>query len=180
MSRIGKLPINIPAGVEISINGSSIKVKGPKGELAHTFPAAMGLSLEAGVLTVSRPSDEREHRALHGMTRSIVNNMVHGVSAGFEKALEVEGVGYRSEMKGNNLMLFVGYSHPVEIEAPAGIAFEIDNRGREIKVKGYDKQLIGQIAANIRSVRPPEPYKGKGIRYAGEVIRRKAGKSGKK
>jgi large subunit ribosomal protein L6 len=166
--------------VDVQVKGSTIKVKGPRGELAHTFPAAMKIQLEEGVLTVARPSDEQEHRALHGMTRAIINNMVTGVNTGFTKVLEVEGVGYRSEMQGANLVLYVGYSHPVEIEPPAGIEFESENRGREIRVHGFDKQAVGQVAANIRKVRPPEPYKGKGIRYQGEQIRRKAGKSGKK
>lgn len=180
MSRIGRLPVALPPGVEVKIDGPSIQVKGPKGESAHTFPAAMEISLSGNVLTVQRPSDQREHRALHGMTRALINNMVTGVSAGFEKTLEIEGVGYRAEMSGQNLTLYVGYSHPVQIVPPAGISFEVDPRGRELKIKGHDKQQIGQVAADIRRVRPPEPYKGKGIRYAGEKIRRKAGKSGKK
>ncbi len=179
MSRIGKLPINIPSGVDVKIKGSYVHVKGPLGELNHTFPASMKMELENDVLTVRRPSDEREHRALHGMTRALINNMVTGVSDGFERVLEIEGVGYRSEMSGQNLVLHVGYSHPVEMAPPEGIEFEVDNRGREVKVKGYDKQVVGQVAANIRRVRPPEPYKGKGIRYRGEYVKRKAGKSGK-
>ncbi len=180
MSRIGKLPVNIPTGVDVKVSGSTVKVKGPKGELAHTFPAAMKIKMEESVLTVSRPSDENEHRALHGMTRALINNMVMGVSEGFMKILEIEGVGYRSEMSGKNLVLHVGYSHPVEVVPPEGIEFQSENRGREVRVLGYDKQAVGQVAANIRKVRPPEPYKGKGIRYQGEYIRRKAGKSGKK
>ncbi len=180
MSRIGKLPVNIPTGVDVKVSGSTVKVKGPKGELAHTFPAAMKIKMEESVLTVSRPSDENEHRALHGMTRALINNMVMGVSEGFMKVLEIEGVGYRSEMSGKNLVLHVGYSHPVEVVPPEGIEFQSENRGREVRVLGYDKQAVGQVAANIRKVRPPEPYKGKGIRYQGEYIRRKAGKSGKK
>jgi large subunit ribosomal protein L6 len=179
VSRIGKQPINIPAGVDVQIKGSTIKVKGPKGELAQTFPVAMSIAQDDGVLTVSRPSDEKNHRALHGMTRALIQNMVTGVSMGFEKVLEVEGVGYRSEMSGANLVLYVGYSHPVQIEPPDGIEFKSENRGREIRVRGFDKQAVGQIAANIRKVRPPEPYKGKGIRYQGEIVRRKAGKTGK-
>lgn len=180
MSRIGKQPITVPAGVDVNVKGSTVKVKGPKGELAHTFPAVMKIKLEEGVVTVSRPSDEKEHRALHGMTRALINNMVVGVSSGFEKDLQIEGVGYRSEMSGKNLVLHVGYSHPVEIVPPNGIEFAVDNRGRDIKVTGFDKQAVGQIAAEIREKRPPEPYKGKGIRYLGEYVRRKAGKSGKK
>lgn len=179
MSRIGRQPIQIPSGVDVQVSGSTVMVKGPKGELAHTFPAAMSIGQDDGVLTVSRPSDEKEHRALHGMTRAVIQNMVTGVSTGFEKILEVEGVGYRSEMSGATLVLYVGYSHPVQIEPPAGIEFASENRGREIRVRGYDKQNVGQVAANIRKVRPPEPYKGKGIRYQGEIVRRKAGKSGK-
>lgn len=180
MSRIGRLPISVPRGVDIEIRGTSVKVKGPKGQLAHTFPSTMKITLDGETVTVQRPSDEGEHRALHGMTRAIINNMVVGVSSGFEKALQIEGVGYRSELEGNDLVLYIGYSHPVKISPPEGITFEVDNRGRDIIVKGYDKQVVGQIAANIRDVRPPEPYKGKGIRYKDERIRRKAGKSGKK
>jgi len=179
MSRIGKMPIKIPEKVEIKIRGSHVNVKGPRGELSHTFPPSMSIHLDDGELTVSRPTDEREHRALHGMTRALINNMVTGVSDGFERVLEIQGVGYRSEMSGDNLVLYVGYSHPVEMEPPVGIQFEVDNRGREVRVKGYDKQAVGQVAANIRRVRPPEPYKGKGIRYMGEYVKRKAGKSGK-
>jgi large subunit ribosomal protein L6 len=179
MSRIGKQPIEIPTGVDVQIKGTTVKVMGPKGELAHTFPAVMSIEQDDGILTVARPSDEKEHRSLHGMTRALIQNMVTGVSSGFEKILEVEGVGYRSEMSGSNLVLHVGYSHPVEIEPPDGIEFESENRGREIRVRGFDKQAVGQIAAIIRKVRPPEPYKGKGIRYRGEIVRRKAGKSGR-
>ena len=179
MSRIGKMPINIPSGVEVQIKGSTVKVKGPKGELAHTFPGAMTIKNDDGVVNVIRPSEQKEHRALHGMTRALIQNMVTGVSDGFSKILEVEGVGYRSELSGKNLVLHVGYSHPVEIEPPAGITFESENRGREIRIYGFDKQAVGQVAANVRKVRPPEPYKGKGIRYQGEYVRRKAGKSGK-
>jgi large subunit ribosomal protein L6 len=179
MSRIGKQPIQLPSGVDVQINGSTVMVKGPNGELTHTFPAVMTIDQDDGTLTVVRPSDAQEHRALHGMTRALIQNMVTGVSSGFEKVLEVEGVGYRSEMSGANLVLYVGYSHPVQIEPPAGIEFKSENRGREIRVRGFDKQAVGQIAANIRSVRPPEPYKGKGIRYQGEIVRRKAGKTGK-
>lgn len=180
MSRIGKLPVSIPAGVDVQISGSTVKVKGPKGELKHTFPAAMKIKNEEGAVIVARPSDEKEHRALHGMTRALINNMVTGVTAGFTKVLEVEGVGYRSEMSGSTLVLYVGYSHPVEFEPPSGVEFQSENRGREIRINGIDKQVVGQVAANIRKIRPPEPYKGKGIRYQGEQIRRKAGKSGKK
>jgi len=180
MSRIGRMPGEIPAGVEVKITGSHVDIKGPKGRLTHTFPASMDIQLDKGVVTVQRPSDERQHRALHGMTRSLINNMVTGVSKGYEKFLHVEGVGYRGEMKGKTLVLHVGYSHDVPIEPPEGIEFAIENRGREIQIRGYDKQAVGEIAAVIRKVRPPEPYKGKGIRYKGEHIQRKAGKSGKK
>jgi large subunit ribosomal protein L6 len=173
------MPVAVPAGVEVQIKGSQVKVKGPKGEIEFSFPAEMEISLEKGEITVQRPSDERTHRALHGMTRALINNMVVGVSTGFEKVLEVNGVGYRAEVSGDNLMLYVGYSHPVVIEPPGGITFEVDARTRQIKVKGFDKQLVGQIAADIRKVRPPEPYKGKGIKYLDEKIRRKAGKTGK-
>jgi len=179
VSRIGRMPVMIPKGVDIEVKGSSIRVKGPKGELRHTFPASMTISVEDGVVQVNRPSDERGHRALHGMTRALINNMVVGVSTGFEKILEINGVGYRAEMNGKNLVLNVGYSHPVVVEPAEGISFEVDTRTRQIKVLGYDKQQIGQVAADIRKVRPPEPYKGKGIKYLDEKIRRKAGKAGK-
>ena len=180
MSRIGQLPVTIPKGVEVSINSSHVKVRGPRGTLAHTFPAAMKIKLDDGVITVKRPSEAGEHRALHGMTRALINNMVIGVSDGFEKTLQIEGVGYRAELNGKSLALNVGYSHTVTIDPPDGITFTLENRGREILVKGFDKQAVGQVAANIRHVRPPEPYKGKGIRYKGEYVRHKAGKSGKK
>jgi large subunit ribosomal protein L6 len=179
VSRIGRMPVEVPQGVDVAIQGSHIRVKGPKGQLEHTFPAAMKISLDAGVITVERPSDEREHRALHGMTRAIINNMVTGVSQGFEKVLEVNGVGYRAEMSGSTLVINVGYSHPVEVEPPHGITFDVDTRARLIKVQGYDKAQVGQVAADIRKIRPPEPYKGKGIKYLDERIRRKAGKAGK-
>jgi large subunit ribosomal protein L6 len=173
------MPVVVPQGVDVEIKGSHVRVKGPKGELKHTFPAAMNISLEDGQIVVTRPSDERQHRSLHGMTRAIINNMVTGVSSGYEKVLEVNGVGYRAELSGKNLVLHVGYSHPVTIEPPEGISFDVDQRTRQVKVMGYDKQAVGQVAANIREVRPPEPYKGKGIKYLNERIRRKAGKAGK-
>lgn len=179
MSRIGRMPVPVPQGVEINIKGTHVHVKGPKGELSHTFPASMKIEKENGEIVVKRPSDERMHRSLHGMTRALINNMVVGVSEGFEKILEINGVGYRADMEGNDLILYVGYSHPVKIEPPEGIKFEVDNRTRQIKIMGYDKQVVGQTAAVIRKVRPPEPYKGKGIKYLDEVIRRKAGKAGK-
>ena len=179
MSRIGRLPIEVPAGVEIKIDGSFVHVKGPKGELEWTFSPDMVIKKEDGTIVVERPTDQPTHRALHGTTRSVLNNMVLGVSQGFERILEIEGVGYRAEVSGNNLVLNVGYSHPVVFEPPEGISFDVDMRARQIKVSGYDKQAVGQVAADIRKVRPPEPYKGKGIRYQGEYIRRKPGKAGK-
>ncbi len=179
MSRIGRMPVVIPKGVAIEINGSLIRVKGPKGELSRTFPASMSIEVNDDKIEVKRPSDERTHRALHGMTRALINNMVNGVSAGFERVLEVNGVGYRAEIDRENLVLYVGYSHPVVMDPPKGIKFEVDAKTRQIKVLGYDKEQVGQVAANIRKVRPPEPYKGKGIKYLEEKIRRKAGKTGK-
>ena len=179
MSRIGRLPVEVPQGVDVAIKGSNVRVKGPKGQLEHTFPAAMKISLKDGTVTVERPSAEREHRALHGMTRAIINNMVVGVSQGFEKVLEINGVGYRAELSGKKLIINVGYSHPVEVEPPQGIIFDVDTRARLIKIQGYDKAQVGQVAADIRKIRPPEPYKGKGIKYLDERIRRKAGKAGK-
>jgi large subunit ribosomal protein L6 len=179
VSRIGRMPVVLPNGVDVEIKGSAVRVKGPKGEMSHTFPASMVISQENGVVQVNRPSDERTQRALHGMTRALIQNMVSGVSAGFEKVLEVNGVGYRAELDGKNLVLYVGYSHPVRMEPPAGISFEVDQKIRQIKVKGFDKQEVGQVAADIRKIRPPEPYKGKGIKYLDEKIRRKAGKTGK-
>jgi large subunit ribosomal protein L6 len=179
VSRIGQLPVVIPDGVDVKVKGTHVRVKGPKGELQHTFPADMAISLESGEISVKRPSDERTHRALHGMTRALINNMVIGVSQGFSKVLEINGVGYRAELDGEVLVLNVGYSHSVKVEPPEGIEFEVDARTRQIIIKGYDKQVVGHVAANIRKVRPPEPYKGKGIKYLDERIRRKAGKAGK-
>lgn len=179
MSRIGRLPVVVPEGVEVKIDGSNVRVKGPKGELQYVFPSDMAITLKDGEITVQRPSDERIHRSLHGMTRALINNMVVGVSDGFTKVLEINGVGYRAELDGKNLILYVGYSHPVTVEPPEGISFEVDARTRQIVVSGYDKQVVGHVAANIRKVRPPEPYKGKGIKYLDERIRRKAGKAGK-
>lgn len=179
MSRIGRLPIAIPAGVKVDIQGREVTVKGPKGEMKRVFNPGIAVALEENQVVVSRESEEATVRALHGTTRALLNNMVTGVSTGFTKVLEVEGVGYRAEMKDANLMLYVGYSHPVEVPPPAGISFEADAKTRQIKVHGFDKEQVGQVAADIRMVRPPEPYKGKGIRYQGEKVRRKAGKSGK-
>ncbi len=179
MSRIGRMPIDVPPGVQVDIQGSFVRVKGPKGELSFVFSPKIGIKMEGNQVIVTRNSDAPEERALHGTTRAVINNMVTGVSAGFERTLQIEGVGYRAELKGKNLVLHVGYSHPVEIEPPEGVTFEVDSKARLVKVLGYDKQTVGQIASEIRGVRPPEPYHGKGIRYQGEKIRRKAGKSGK-
>ena len=179
MSRIGRLPVDIPGGVQVELTGSKVRVKGPKGELQREFSSLIGIAMEDNQLKITRNSDNPEERALHGTTRAVLANMIHGVSQGFEIILEVEGVGYRAEMEGNKLALFVGYSHPVKIEPPAGVTFETDAKTRQIKVQGFDKELVGQVAANIRKVRPPEPYHGKGLRYLGEKVRRKAGKAGK-
>ncbi len=179
MSRVGRMPVVVPPGVQVDIKGSHMRVKGPKGELERVFSPLVGISLENNEIQVTRKSDAPQERALHGTTRALIFNMVHGVSNGFEIALDIEGVGYRAEMNGKNLMLYVGYSHPVVVEPPAGISFEADAKTRQVKVLGYNKEQVGQVAANIREIRPPEPYHGKGIRYAGEKIRRKAGKSGK-
>lgn len=179
MSRIGRLPVEIPSGVQVELTGSKVRVKGPKGELHREFSKLINIKMEDNQLKIARESDKPEERALHGTTRAVLANMIHGVSKGFEVVLEVEGVGYRAEMEGKNLSLFVGYSHPVKIEPPAGVSFETDAKTRQIKVLGFDKELVGQVAANIRKVRPPEPYHGKGLRYLGEKVRRKAGKAGK-
>jgi len=179
VSRIGRLPVEIPGGVQVEVKGSNVRVKGPKGELQRAFSPGIGIKLENNQLVISRNSDDPAQRALHGTTRAVLANMVHGVSKGFEVVLEVEGVGYRAEMEGKNLALFVGYSHPVKMEPPPGISFEADAKARQIKVMGFDKEQVGQVAANIRKVRPPEPYHGKGIHYLGERVRRKAGKAGK-
>ena len=179
MSRVGRMPVAVPGGVQINIDGSLVKVKGPKGELQRMFSPLIGIALENGQVTITRNSDAAAERALHGTTRAVLANMIHGVSSGFTTILEVEGVGYRAELSGKNLMLFVGYSHPVEFPPPAGIIFEVEQKTRQIKVTGFDKEAVGQTAADIRKVRPPEPYHGKGIRYAGERVRRKAGKAGK-
>lgn len=179
MSRIGKAPITLPDGVQVKLQGSTVEVKGPKGSLGQTFHPEMTIEMQEGVLNVQRPSDSRQHRALHGLTRALLNNMVVGVSAGFSKTLQIEGVGYRAEMDGGTLVLYVGYSHPVRFDPVDGIQFAVENRGRTIVVSGIDKQVVGEYAARIRKMRPPEPYKGKGVRYDNEIIRRKAGKAGK-
>jgi large subunit ribosomal protein L6 len=179
VSRIGRMPVKIPAGVQIQIEGTTVKVKGPKGELARTFPAFLSFHKEADVLQVKRETDARPQRASHGMARALIQNMVTGVSQGFQKDLQVEGVGYRAELKGAELVLSLGFSHPVTVKPPAGITFTVDEKARIIQVMGYDRETVGQTAADIRKIRPPEPYKGKGLRYVGEKVRRKAGKAGK-
>jgi large subunit ribosomal protein L6 len=179
MSRVGNKPIEVPSGVTINVaSDNTVSVKGPKGELSRTFNADIKINQQDNVITVERPSDHKEHRALHGTTRSVLNNMVIGVTNGYERALEIIGVGYRASKAGNKLVLNVGYSHPVEIVPEQGIDIEVPSNTKVI-VKGIDKQRVGEVAANIRSVRSPEPYKGKGIRYEGEFVRRKEGKTGK-
>ena len=179
MSRIGRMPIPLPKGVKVEINDQDVSVTGPKGSLSQSFHPEMTVAMEDGTVVVKRPSDSREHRSLHGLTRALLNNMVVGVSEGFSKRLEVEGVGYRAEMQGQTLVLNVGYSHPVNFEPMADLSYQVENRGKSIIVNGIDKEMVGEIAARIRKTRPPEPYKGKGIRYANERVRRKAGKAGK-
>jgi len=179
VSRIGKAPIAIPAGVDVKVEGNVVRVKGPKGELSREISKDMTVSIENGALRVTRPSDERNHKALHGLTRSLINNMVVGVTKGYTKNLELVGTGYRATKAGAKLTLTVGYSHPVEINPPTGIEFTVPAQTQVI-VNGIDKEVVGQVAANIRSVRPPEPYLGKGIKYVGERIIRKEGKTGKK
>lgn len=179
MSRIGRMPVVIPAGVQVSIDGLRVQVKGPKGALERSFPAGMTIEMKDNAVGVARSSDEPTMRAKHGLTRALIHNMVLGVSQGFSKDLQVEGVGYRAEMEGKDLMLYVGFSHPVRVPPPASIEFSVDTKTRLIKISGPDKDLVGQVAADIRKVRPPEPYKGKGIRYVGEHVRHKAGKAGK-
>ncbi len=179
MSRVGNKPIEVPGGVTINVaNDNTVSVKGPKGELSRKFNADIKINVQDNEITVERPSDHKEHRALHGTTRSVLNNMVIGVTSGYERALEIIGVGYRASKAGNKLVLNVGYSHPVEIVPEQGIDIEVPSNTKVI-VKGIDKQRVGEVAANIRSVRSPEPYKGKGIRYEGEFVRRKEGKTGK-
>ncbi len=179
MSRIGRKPVPIPSGVAVTIDGPRVTVKGPRGELTRTFHPDMAIAMDDGTLVVSRPSDARQHRALHGLTRALLANMVTGVMQGFRKTLVVEGVGYRADLTGKVLLLYLGYSHPIRVEPPAGVKFSADSKARTITVEGADREQVGQIAALIRKLRPPEPYKGKGIRYEDEVIRRKAGKAGK-
>lgn len=178
MSRIGLKPIEIPEGVEVKFKGTKVTVKGPKGELSKDIHEDMIVKMEDNVITVERPSNQKEHRALHGTTRTLIANMIEGVTKGFEKSLEISGVGYRAQKQGNKLVINAGYSHPVEIEPIDGIEFDVP-KNTELTVKGIDKELVGAVAANIRAIRPPEPYKGKGIRYAGEYVRRKEGKTAK-
>jgi len=179
MSRIGKQPVTLPDGVQVDIDGSQITVKGPKGELAWRYNPELNVALDDGQVVVTRPTDQRHHRALHGLTRALINNMVVGVSEGYQKVLDIIGTGYRAEMQGKNLKLELGFSHPVEVVPPDGISFQVEERGKQIIVSGIDKQQVGQITADIRKLRPPEPYKGKGVRYQGEYVRQKAGKAGK-
>jgi large subunit ribosomal protein L6 len=179
MSRIGRLPIPLPDRVTVEIQGSHVRVSGPKGELSRSFDPDMAISQEDGQLVVQRPTDSRRHRAMHGLTRALLANMVFGVTEGYSKILDIHGVGYRAEVQGEKLVMQLGYSHPVEIEPPPGIAFEVERGGRAITVLGIDKELVGEVAARVRRQRPPEPYKGKGVRYRGERVRRKAGKAGK-
>ena len=179
MSRIGKQPIALPAKVEVAIDGTEVTVKGPRGTLSSAFHPDITISQEEKQLVVTRPTDQRHHRALHGLTRALLNNMVVGVSEGFRVVLEIEGVGYSAQMDGNNLVMKLGFSHDVVVEPWENMTFTVEERGRVVTVEGIDKQAVGQMAANIRGWRPPEPYKGKGIRYRGEHVRRKAGKAGK-
>jgi large subunit ribosomal protein L6 len=178
MSRIGRLPVPVPAGVDIAIEGQTVRVKGPKGELSHVVAEPITIEQGDAVLEVKRPDDGRTSRSLHGLTRSLIHNMVLGVTEGYEKKLEIHGTGYRVLAKGSNLEFALGYSHPITVEPPAGITFAVENQTR-FSVQGIDKQLVGEVAANIRKLRKPDPYKGKGVRYAGEQIRRKVGKAGK-
>ncbi|MGE3073673.1 MAG: 50S ribosomal protein L6 [Dehalococcoidia bacterium] len=178
MSRIGRQPVTVPANVTVTVNDDNfVVVKGPKGELSRQFPKTITLNRDEGVINVTRPNDEGQQRALHGLSRSLLNNMVTGVTTGYVKTLEVQGVGYRAQLQGSSLQLALGFSHPVVVAPPEGISFTVE--GPRVNIEGIDKERVGQVAANIRKLRPPEPYKGKGIRYSGERIRRKAGKAGK-
>lgn len=179
MSRIGKAPIQLPDRVQVDIRGTHVTVKGPKGELSRSFDPDMEIALEEGMLIVRRPTDHRLHRAMHGLTRALLANMVTGVSEGYSRVLEIEGTGYRAELQGEKLVLYLGYSHPIEFQPPQDVTFEVPRGGRMVTVQGIDKEVVGEIAARIRRQRPPEPYKGKGVRYQGERVRRKAGKAGR-
>jgi len=178
MSRIGRLPIEVPAGVDISVEGATVSVKGPKGSLSRDIAPQLTIVREDGTLRVERPDDGKQSRELHGLTRTLIANMVTGVTTGYRKGLEITGVGYRAQLVGKKLQLSLGYSHPIEIDPPEGVAFEVENPTR-LAVTGIDKELVGHVAARVRAMRKPEPYKGKGVRYSGEVVRRKAGKAGK-
>ena len=178
MSRIGRLPITVPSGVDVTIDGRNVTVTGPKGSLSRALHPDMTVSREEGTIVVTRPTEQKTHKQLHGLTRTLVNNMVVGVTDGYRKGLEITGVGYRAALNGRKLTLNLGYSHPIEIDPPEGITFEVENPTR-LAVIGIDKELVGQVAAKVRQTRKPEPYKGKGVRYSGEYIRRKAGKAGK-
>jgi len=178
MSRIGRLPVPVPSGVDVAIDGRRMTVTGPKGTLTRDLPPIIAIAREGDEIVVTRPSEDKLHKSLHGLTRTLVNNMVVGVTDGYRKGLEIVGVGYRAQKTGDKLVLALGYSHPIEIDPPAGISFELENPTR-LTVVGIDKELVGQIAAKVRATRKPEPYKGKGVRYAGEKVRRKAGKAGK-
>lgn len=178
MSRVGNKPVELPDGVDVEVQGNAVTVKGSKGELNRSFNERIGFAIEDGVVMVTRPDDSRESRALHGLSRALLANMVTGVSDGYRKELEIQGVGYRASLKGNDIELLVGFSHPVTVQAPEGVTFEVPEPTR-IVVSGIDKEQVGQVTADIRKVRPPEPYKGKGIRYVGEYVRRKAGEAGK-
>jgi large subunit ribosomal protein L6 len=178
MSRIGRLPVPVPSGVDVTIEGRELTVKGPKGTLSRTLHPDMSVAKEDGTIVVTRPTEQKTHKQLHGLTRTLVNNMVIGVTDGYRKGLEITGVGYRAALNGKKLTLNLGYSHPIEIDPPEGITFELENP-THLAVVGIDKELVGQIAAQVRSTRKPEPYKGKGVRYVGEYVRRKAGKAGK-
>jgi large subunit ribosomal protein L6 len=180
MSRVGKMPIELPQGVEVRLEGSSVQVKGPKGTLSWQLPQRISIRQEAGRLILERPDDSRQSKALHGLARSIVNNMVVGVSRGYSKELELQGIGYRAQLQGQKLLLTLGYSHPVEFALPEGITAQVDKRQTSITIHGIDKQKVGQVAAELRALRPPDPYKGKGIRYKGEHVKLKPGKAGKK
>jgi len=173
------MPITIPAGVEVDIKGTSVSVKGPKGTMQYTFSNLVDIKKEDNMLVIHRSSDERAVRALHGTTRALLANMIHGVHSGFKKVLQIDGVGYRAEKTGSDVMLYVGFSHPVKVEPPAGISFDVDEKAKTITISGYDKQAVGQVASEIRKIRPPEPYKGKGIHYIDEHLRHKPGKSAK-
>lgn len=179
MSRIGKMPITIPKEVKVELNNNNIKISGERGTLESSFHPDMQVKIEEGKIFVSRPSENKFHRSLHGLSRTLINNMVEGVSSGFEKILEIQGVGYRATLEGEKIVLQIGYSHPIEFDKPKGIEFEVEKQ-KIIKIKGIDKQLVGETAAKIRALRKPEPYKGKGIRYIDEVVRRKVGKTGAK